>query len=84
MTIQGIITDLGRIPPVREMGTILKGRGHSGNHQTIYKDYVALGIEWDRTSEARARENRLREFHQPSLLACLPDCIQGKSEALPA
>jgi hypothetical protein len=65
--IQAVISEQGFVLPVREMGTLLKAKPHSGNHQTVFKDYKALGIEWDRTRQAIAARHQL--FDQPRLLS---------------
>ena len=64
--ITGAIAELGRVPSVREMGKHLIEAGFRGNHQTVFKDYRALGIKSDRTREARA-ELKSRQLS-------LPDC----------
>ena len=38
------------------MGRRLIEAGFRGNHQTVYKDYLALGIQSKRTRAARAEE----------------------------
>ena len=52
--ITGIIAELGRVPTLREMGQRLIEAGFRGNHQTVFKDYQALGIKSYRTCEVRA------------------------------
>jgi hypothetical protein len=64
--ITGVIAELGRVPSVREMGKRLTEAGFRGNHQTVFKDYLALGIKSDRTREAMAAL-KSRQF-------LLPDC----------
>jgi hypothetical protein len=64
--ITAILAELGRVPSVREMGNRLIQAGYRGNHQTVFKDYRALGIKWDRTREALA-ELKSRQLQ-------LPDC----------
>jgi hypothetical protein len=64
--VTGVIGELGRVPSVREMGKRLIEAGFRGNHQTVFKDYLALGIKSDRTREARAAL-KARQF-------LLPDC----------
>jgi hypothetical protein len=49
-----VIAELGWVPSVREMGKQLIEAGFRGNHQTVFKDYLALGIKSDRTRAARA------------------------------
>lgn len=61
-----IIAELGAVPALRDMGRQLIDAGFSGNHQTVSKDYLALGIKSDRTREARA-ELKSRQLQ-------LPDC----------
>jgi hypothetical protein len=46
----------GEVPPVREMGRRLIEAGFLGNHQTVQKDYIALGIQSSRTRAAREAE----------------------------
>jgi hypothetical protein len=70
--IREIIAATGTVPTVRDMGAILKTKGYAGNHQTVFKDYKALGIKWERTRESSAERNRLREFDQPPLLQLAP------------
>jgi hypothetical protein len=55
--IQAIITAAGTVPTVRDMSTMLKTKGHPGSHQTVFKDYKALGINCERTRGAVAEEN---------------------------
>ena len=64
--ITAVIAELGRVPSLREMGNRLIDAGFRGNHQTVFKDYRALGIKSDRTREALA-ELKSRQFQ-------LPDC----------
>jgi hypothetical protein len=49
-----VVAELGLVPSVREMGKRLIKAGFRGNHQTVFKDYRALGIKSDRTHAARA------------------------------
>jgi hypothetical protein len=49
VAIREITAAAGRVLSVRDMGAILKTKGHAGNHQTVFKDYKALGIECGRT-----------------------------------
>jgi hypothetical protein len=56
-----IIADLGHIPTVREMGRRLIEAGFRGNHQTVQKDYQAMGVESKRTKAARDAE-RAKQF----------------------
>ena len=62
--ITGVIAELGRVPSVREMGNRLIEAGFRGNHQTVFKDYRALGIQSDRTREALA-ELKSRQLQLP-------------------
>lgn len=64
--VQAVISQFGRVPPVREMGTILKAKGYAGNHQTVYADYMAIGIKWERTKQAITERNGQR--NPPRLL----------------
>jgi hypothetical protein len=52
--ITALIGELGTVPTVRDMGKRLVAAGFRGNHQTVFKDYLALGIKSDRICEARA------------------------------
>jgi hypothetical protein len=56
--VTAIIAELGYIPTVREMSVILTAKRLRGNHQTVFKDYKALGIRWERTREARAERRQ--------------------------
>jgi hypothetical protein len=51
--IKSIIAEKGCVPTVREMSRMINAKGLRGNHQTILKDYKALGIKWERTLESR-------------------------------
>jgi hypothetical protein len=62
--ITAIIAEAGSVLPVREMSRRLAAAGFCGNRQTVFKDYRALGIEWERTRAARA-EKRERQLSLP-------------------
>lgn len=51
-----IIAESGAAPALRDMGRRLIDAGFTGNHQTVAKDYLALGIRSKRTRAARAEE----------------------------
>jgi hypothetical protein len=51
-----IIAEADAVPALRDMGRRLIEAGFSGNHQTVAKDYLALGIQSKRTRAARAEE----------------------------
>ena len=51
-----IIAEVDAVPALRDMGQRLIDAGFSGNHQTVAKDYMALGIRSKRTRGARAEE----------------------------
>src|ERR1039457_5079206 len=51
-----IIAEVGAVPALRDMGRRLIEGGSSGNHQTVAKDYLVLGIRSKRTRAARAEE----------------------------
>ena len=53
-----IVADLGHVPTVRAMGERLIEAGFQGNHQTVFKDFKALGLQWERTRAARAERKR--------------------------
>jgi hypothetical protein len=57
----------GKVPPVRDMGRRLIEAGYRGNHQTVQKDYRALGIESGRTLAARAEIQQKTAERQPDL-----------------
>ena len=61
--ITAIISEIDSVPPVREMGRRLIVAGFSGNHQTVFKDYLALGIQSKRTRAVRTELQR----KQPTL-----------------
>ncbi len=63
-----IVTEMGRIPTVREMGMKLIDAGFRGNHQTVQKDYQELKLQSGRTQAARAETERAHADRQPSLL----------------
>jgi hypothetical protein len=69
--IQAVIAEIGAVPSVRAMAGILGSRGYRGNRQTVFDDYRALGVEWERTRKARA------EKKQPgnSLFYCLQELV---------
>ena len=48
-----VISDLGYVPPVRDMARRLAEAGLKGNHDTVDRDYKALGIASGRTRAAR-------------------------------
>jgi hypothetical protein len=49
-----VIAELGYVPPVRDMARRLAEAGPKGNHDTVDRDYTALGIESGRTRAARS------------------------------
>lgn len=51
--IQEILSQTGTVPTVRAMAKLTAAQGFSGNPRTIYMDYLALGVTWDRTLKAR-------------------------------
>jgi hypothetical protein len=53
--IQRLIEEAGDVPKVREMARVLNEKGFQGNHQTVFKDYQALGIKWDRQRQAKPK-----------------------------
>jgi hypothetical protein len=55
--IQRVIAEVNRVPTVREMSRILQAQGYRGNHQTVFKDYAALGIECEGTRNIQAPES---------------------------
>jgi hypothetical protein len=54
--IRSTIAEIGKVPPVREMGRMLLEAGFRGNHQTVQNDYRALGIQSERTRAARLEQ----------------------------
>jgi hypothetical protein len=44
-TIRDTIAEAGRVPSLREVGAILKAKGHAGSVRTVLNDYRALGIK---------------------------------------
>jgi hypothetical protein len=61
-----IIAELRRVPSLREMGSRLIEGGFRGNHQTVSKDYRALGVKSVRTLEART-ELKSRRLSLPDV-----------------
>jgi hypothetical protein len=51
-----VIAELGAVPALRDMGRQLIEAGFCGNHETVRKDYLALGVQSKRTRAARAEE----------------------------
>ena len=75
--ITALIENLGHIPTVRKMADLLKAKGFEGNHQTVFKDYKALGIESGRTRKARAE----REEAQTHLsLSCMRESVDKNDD----
>jgi len=70
--IQTIITETGHVPDVRTMSRLIIDRGFRGNHQTVFTDYKALSIEWERTRKARAGRSQGPE---PPTLYCLQESV---------
>jgi hypothetical protein len=68
--LQAIIAGIGHVPPVREMARLLGERGFSGNHQTTFTDYKALGLEWDRTRKATRMQEARQLLIQPAESVC--------------
>jgi len=51
--IQEILAESASVPTVRAMAKLTAAQGFSGNQQTIYADYLALGVKWERTKASR-------------------------------
>ena len=65
--IQAIIAEMEKVPTVREMGKLLVEQGHRGNHQTVQKDYRALGINSERTRDSVSARKQAEKEMQPPL-----------------
>ena len=69
--IRAIIAETGNVPDVRTMSRLIGTKGFRGNHQTVFKDYGALGVQWERTRKARAERNL--DAQAPLFTACKID-----------
>lgn len=78
--IQGIITETGGVPTVREMSKLISTKGFRGNPRTVLQDYRALGVEWERTRKAQAAREQRRAEETPSLY-CLQQSLHKTPEA---
>jgi hypothetical protein len=66
-----IIADLGRVPPLRKMAEAINGMGFMGNHQTVFKDYKALGIQSKRAAKPATGQQTLS-------LYCMQESVDKK------
>lgn len=75
--IKDIVRELGRVPPVREMASMLKERGAEGNKDSVSKDYVFLKLETTRQERKRKRKELAIENYPKLPLFDDPNSGQG-------